>query len=413
MTWFYDLKIATKLLISFLLILLLMAFVGLFAVSQMAKVNAATTEIAKKWVPAVRISLTQERVLARVRSTEFQHILGNAETMASLEKSLTERYAEFAQLQQEYQQLQLSAQEQSAYDEIKKTLAAYLVEHRKIIALTRENHKDDALALTKGASLKAYRAIDGQFSELRKLSANGTALANQQANDIYAASQRWIVGLLMLGMAIGIALAIVIARVVAHPLQEALVIARKVASNDLSGKGVVKHKDETGQLMQALNDMTGSLGIIVGDVRNSVLVINVASGEIANGNADLSARTEAQASSLEETSSAMEELTSTVQQNAANAHQANQLVINASAVALQGGTVVGQVVDKMSGIKNSSRKIADITRVIDGVAFQTSILALDAPVKAARAGEQGRGFAVVATEVRNLAQRSASAAKEI
>jgi methyl-accepting chemotaxis protein len=413
MKWFFDLKIATKLLISFLLILLLMAFVGLFAVSQMARVNSATTEIAKKWVPAVRISLTQERVLARVRSTEFQHILGNAETMASLEKSLGDRYAEFTQLQDEYQKLPLSAPEQSAYEDIKKTLAAYLVEHRKIIALSRDNHKDDALALTKGASLKAYRAIDGQFSELRKLSAEGTALANQQADDIYAASQRWIVALLLVGIAIGVALAVVIARVVAQPLQDALLIARKVASNDLTGKGVVKHKDETGQLMQALNDMTGSLGAIVGDVRNSVSVINVASGEIAHGNADLSSRTESQASSLEETSSAMEQLTSTVQQNADNARQANQLVITASEVAVQGGAVVGQVVDKMSGIRNSSRKIADIIGVIDGIAFQTNILALNAAVEAARAGEQGRGFAVVAAEVRNLAQRSAGAAKEI
>src|SRR5450830_531849 len=319
MKWFYNLKIATKLLLSFLLILLLMTFVGLFAVSQMARVNGATAEIARKWLPAVRISLTQERVLARVRSTEFQHILGNAETMASLEKSLGDRYAEFTQLQNEYQQLPLSAPEQLAYEEIKKTLAAYLVEHRKIIALSRDNLKDEAMALTKGASLKAYRAIDTQFSELRKLSAAGTAEANQRADDIYAASQRWIVVLLLAGIVLGIVLAVVIARVVSQPLQDALAIARKVAANDLTGKGTVRNKDETGLLMQALNDMTGSLGVIVGDVRNSIGVINVASGEIASGNADLSNRTESQASSLEETASAMEELTSTVRQNADNA----------------------------------------------------------------------------------------------
>ncbi|RZI39242.1 methyl-accepting chemotaxis protein, partial [Herbaspirillum sp. HC18] len=139
----------------------------------------------------------------------------------------------------------------------------------------------------------------------------------------------------------------------------------------------------------------------------------VASREIASGNADLSSRTESQASSLEETASSMEELTSTVKQNAENARQANQLVVSASDVALRGGQVVSQVVETMGSIKESSRKIVDIIGVIDGIAFQTNILALNAAVEAARAGEQGRGFAVVAAEVRNLAQRSAGAAKEI
>jgi len=410
---FYDLKIATKLLISFLLVLLILTFVGLFALDQMGRVNAATTEIATKWLPAVRISLTQERVLARVRSGEFQHILGDTANMASMEKSLGERYTEFTQLQKEYEQLPLSEQEQASYAQIKKTLEAYLVEHKKIIALSRDNRKDDAMALTKGASLKAYREIDRQFSELRKSCAVGTAEASRRADEIYERSHRWIVIFLVIGIASGLGLAIIIARVVSRPLKDALVIAQKVAANDLTGKSAVSYKDETGLLMSALHDMTESLGVIVGRVRDSVGVINVASGEIASGNADLSNRTEAQASSLEETAAAMEQLTSTVKQNADNVLQANQLMMSASGVAAQGGNVVGQVVEKMGAIKDSSRKIVDIIGVIDGIAFQTNILALNAAVEAARAGEQGRGFAVVASEVRNLAQRSASAAKEI
>nr|WP_041433087.1 methyl-accepting chemotaxis protein [Thiobacillus denitrificans] len=202
-------------------------------------------------------------------------------------------------------------------------------------------------------------------------------------------------------------------RAITRPLNQAVRIAESVAAGDLTQKIEVQSQDETGQLMQALKDMNVSLADIVGQVRHGTDTIAVASREIASGNADLSSRTESQASSLEETASSMEELTSTVRQNAENARQANQLVVSTADVAVKGGEVVGQVVDTMASIKDSSRKISDIIGVIDGIAFQTNILALNAAVEAARAGEQGRGFAVVASEVRNLAQRSAGAAKEI
>lgn len=221
-----------------------------------------------------------------------------------------------------------------------------------------------------------------------------------------------LIGLAMVAVAAAL-LYPLIRRMVTRPLAEALQVARTVAAGDLTSSIVVRSKDETGQLMQAMKDMNDSLARIVGEVRTGTDTIATASHQIASGNLDLSSRTEQQASSLEETASSMEELTSTVKQNADNARQANQLAVSASSVAVKGGDVVSQVVTTMESINESARKIADINSVIDGIAFQTNILALNAAVEAARAGEQGRGFAVVASEVRSLAQRSASAAREI
>jgi len=236
------------------------------------------------------------------------------------------------------------------------------------------------------------------------------AAANASAN---SAALTWLISMLALTVLGGAALVVWLIRGITRPLAMAIGIAETVAAGDLRCDMQVSRRDEIGDLLRALQRMNGNLARIVGEVRTGTETMAVASAQIASGAQDLSARTEEQACSLEQTSASMTELTTAVRQNSEHAGDAQRLAEEASQVAHQGGAAVSAVVRTMEGINDSSRRIADIIGVIDGIAFQTNLLALNAAVEAARAGEYGRGFAVVAAEVRNLAQRSSAAAKEI
>ena len=256
------------------------------------------------------------------------------------------------------------------------------------------------------------RAIDLLFSlEEASLASLEEALV-ARVSELYRT--QWLtfglLGLMMVGVSL---LARLVVRSITQPLGQAVALAQRVAAGDLTGDEEVRGRDEIAKLMAALKAMKDSLHRIVGEVRGNAEGVAIASREIAQGNADLSRRTEQQAASLQQTASSMEQLTSTVGHNADNARDADTLAQQARELAQRGGGSVQQMVSTMHDIENGSRRIADIIGVIDGIAFQTNILALNAAVEAARAGEQGRGFAVVAGEVRSLAQRSAEAAREI
>jgi methyl-accepting chemotaxis protein len=321
-----------------------------------------------------------------------------------------------SEMQKKVEELLVSDREKQLFEVVGEKRKAYIVARDGVVKAKADGRTDDAKRMLDSAFMpaaNAYQEVVQQLLDNQRQNIDATAAGIESA---YQSSRQALIGISILSLLTGIACAWLLARSILAQLggepQYAAEIANSIAAGNLAIALEIDPRDRT-SLLHAMKIMRDRLATIVGQVRSGTDAIASASTQIAAGTLDLSTRTEQQAASLEETASSMEELTSTVQENAEHARQAHLLASTASDVALKGGQVVQEVVHTMESINASAHKIVDIIGVIDGIAFQTNILALNAAVEAARAGEQGRGFAVVATEVRSLAQRSASAAREI
>jgi methyl-accepting chemotaxis protein len=411
---FNHMKVMTRLNLVFGLVLALLALViavawvrlgdlgqinqrmvdeGFVKTAAAARINVATRTIARRTVELFfAVDKAQEDKTVADIEGEKKQIADALQTLARLENS-TEGSAMVAAIE---------ANRKKHADSFAKLLHSIA-----------EEELPDARKESKEQTLPTLDAMQAQVEALvgkQKEQADADAAYVLQR---IRTTRSLLLGLGLAALLLGSGAAFAMGRSIVRPLNQAVLLSEAIATGDFSQKFEVQDGGEFGRLLGSMGDMEAKLSDLVSRIKDAAGLITVASHEIAQGNADLSQRTESQASSLQKTSSSMQQFTATVRENAQRAQSANGLAGNASQIALRGGAVVGEVVETMDAISASSKKIVDIIGAIEGIAFQTNILALNAAVEAARAGEQGRGFAVVASEVRNLAQRSAEAAKEI
>ncbi|MBI5258046.1 MAG: MCP four helix bundle domain-containing protein [Burkholderiales bacterium] len=409
-----SLSIGRRLALGFGLLLLMLCAASLTAWLQFGSVresNRRTVDV--DWVKAELAGVVNATTRANARRNMELLITSDAAQVARIDAAIEANKQAISQALERLRTLIHLPEGKARLALVVERRTAYVASFTRVRQLVAAGRRDEAAQLMLAETLPALDALQEPIAALTQLQKDIVVASNEQVGRELAAAQRTMLVLALLGLLFGALGAWWLTRSITQPLAQAAGLARKVAEGDLRSHIQVHGNDELASLLRALRSMNGSLVRIVGDVRGGTEAVSTATSQIAMGNLDLSQRTEEQASSLQQIASSVEQLNATIRQNMDSGRHANQVASRAADVALRGGAVVAEVVQTMDAINDSSRRIADIIGVIDGIAFQTNILALNAAVEAARAGEQGRGFAVVATEVRSLAGRSAIAAREI
>ncbi|PTL83122.1 methyl-accepting chemotaxis protein [Vitiosangium sp. GDMCC 1.1324] len=407
MTWFQNLKISSKLFIACLCQGALTVLLGFFAIHQMEAMNTATDDVTDTWVPSLKDVSDTNTATSDFVIAEQRHILAtDAAQMDEAERDMRELREAIDRSMKRYQTHILLDEERRLYDSFTARWKDYLDVNAKVIALSRANQKEEARELSRTRSRQAYDTANGLLGDLVEVIQVGSKKASDFSDATYVLARGWIVGGIVVGFFVGLLLSILIARVISRPLTSAVQMADRIAEGDLTVRISAEGTDETGRLLAALQRMVQKLAQVIGEVREGSSALASASSQVSASSQSLSQGTSEQASSVEETTSSLEQMTASITQNRDHGRQMEQMAVQGARDAEEGGKAVKETVEAMGSI-------AEKISIIEEIAYQTNLLALNAAIEAARAGEHGKGFAVVATEVRKLAERSQTAAKEI